>query len=259
MMLGRPHRPISSSRLPLHITAVLLWVTLTLPVFGDVPSPTAPTPYPVRATDWPGHGVIRVFDWMKDNRAHFWRERERKQRSLVFAGDSLTAQWPDLAADFPAITVANRGIGGDVSRGLLFRFEEDVLALDPKGVVILIGTNDLTARQAARDTLRNIESMIELAAQHSPRMPFVLCTVPPSAHPKAPVDPEQRKILNAGLRAIAARSDEVSLVDLYAATAMPSGDADPKWFKSDRLHLNEAGYEQWKASLKPVLREHGIL
>lgn len=236
----------------------ILLLACAVPVFAEESS-RGPTPYPSRAQDWPGQGVIRVFDWMKDNRAHFWRERERKQGSVVFAGDSLTAQWPNLTEQFSNVTVANRGIGGDVSRGLLFRFEEDVLALNPKAIVLLIGTNDLTAHQPARDTLANIEAMLVLTAEHDPRLPVVLCTVPPSAHPKAPVDAQEQKILNAGLRAIAAREDQIALVDLYSATVTLEGQVDPKWFKADQLHLNAAGYEQWKSALKPALRERGVL
>jgi len=35
---------------------------------------------------------------------------------------------------------ANRGISGDVTRGVLYRMKEDVLDLNPKAVVLLIGT-----------------------------------------------------------------------------------------------------------------------
>ena len=56
-----------------------------------------------------------------------------------FVGDSLTGGWKNLAKDFPKLKVANRGLGGDVSRGALFRFKEDALDLNPKAVVIEIG------------------------------------------------------------------------------------------------------------------------
>ena len=39
--------------------------------------------------------------------------------------------------------VANRGISGDTTRGMLIRLKEDVLALQPSAVVLLMGTNDL--------------------------------------------------------------------------------------------------------------------
>lgn len=249
-----------ASRWPVLATMATVTFSLLLPAAADSSmARNGPTPYPTQAVDWPGRGVIRVFGWMKDNRAHFWKERERKQGSVVLAGDSLTALWPDLAKAFPSSSIANRGIGGDVSRGLLFRFEEDVLALDPRAIVILIGTNDLTARQRAADTLANIEAMLDLRDEQLPATPIFLCTVPASANPDAPIDATQLEALNDGLREITARRDAVSLVDLHAVTATAEGAPDPKWFKPDLLHLSRAGYERWKAILEPALRANGIL
>lgn len=228
---------------------------------GDAPATarTAPTPYPSRAEDWPGTGVVRIFGWMTENRNYFWTEREKKQGSIVFAGDSLTASWSTLSQDFPGARIANRGIGGDVSRGLLFRFKEDVLDLDPKAIVILIGINDLTARQPASATLANLRSMLEMEQRLRPGVPVVLCTVPPSANPKAPVDEQQRRELNQGLRQLAKETRNASLVDLYAATVTSDGVPDTKYFKPDLLHLSAEGHARWKEVLQPALRAAGVL
>jgi lysophospholipase L1-like esterase len=251
---------IRAVRAYLPVTLAVVASSFALPVLADAPGASdGPTPYPAQTADWPGRGVIRVFGWMNDNRAHFWRERERKQGSIVLAGDSLTALWPDPAKVFSPAAVANRGIGGDVSRGLLFRFEEDVLALHPKAIVMLIGTNDLTARQRATDTLANIEAMLDLRDEQQPSTPVFLCSVPASANPDAPVDADQLRVLNAGLRKIATQRDFVSLIDLHAATASADGAPEPKWFKPDLLHLSRAGYERWQAILEPALRAQGIL
>ena len=43
----------------------------------------------------------------------------------------------------PTLNVANRGISGDTTRGMLLRLDDDVLSLDPSAVVMLMGTNDL--------------------------------------------------------------------------------------------------------------------
>ncbi|MET0660681.1 MAG: GDSL-type esterase/lipase family protein [Steroidobacteraceae bacterium] len=225
------------------------------PVAADV----GPTPYPTRKEDWPGTGVIRVFDWMMDNRRAFWRQREQARGSIVFAGDSLTASWQGLKHDFPGERIANRGIGGDVSRGLLFRFEEDVLALDPRAVVIMIGINDLTARQPASTTLENIETMLSLALHRHPETLVVLCTTPPTANPRAPVDGEQRALLNTGLAALAQRHQGVTLVDLSSALATSSGAPDSRFFRDDLLHLSAAGYARWSELLVPVLRDAKVL
>lgn len=220
---------------------------------------SGPTPYPARAEDWPGTGVVRVFGWMKDNRNFFWSERDKKQGSIVFAGDSLTGNWKTLGADFSGTKVANRGIGGDVSRGLLFRFEEDVLALHPKAIVILIGTNDLTAKQPASATLANIRSMLDLKQAQQPNVPVVLCTVPPSANPKAPVDEQQRRLLNQGLQQLGKDTKLVSVVDLYAAMVTADGTPDLQYFTPDQLHLSAAGNARWKQALLPALKDAGAL
>src|SRR6266568_9507665 len=83
---------------------------------------SGPTPFPKDAKDWPGKGAIRIFGYMNDYRNSYWRERERKQGSVVFVGDSLVGGWQQLGEDLPGVPVANRGIGGEPTRVLLFRF-----------------------------------------------------------------------------------------------------------------------------------------
>src|ERR1700683_3359424 len=138
-----------------------------------------PTPYPVSDKDWPGKGPIRKFGWMDDNRKYFWSQRAKDQGAIVFAGDSLTGNWKELAEAFETWKVANRGIGGDTSRGLLFRFQEDVLDLNPKAIVLTIGTNDLAARGKPADGAANIGAMLEMVEKKDPALAVVLCTTPP--------------------------------------------------------------------------------
>ncbi|HEY0686213.1 MAG TPA: GDSL-type esterase/lipase family protein [Steroidobacter sp.] len=226
---------------------------------SDVATQSGPTPYPPSVEDWPGKGVVRVFGWMKENRNFFWTERDKKQGAIVFAGDSLTGNWKTLGKDFPGTLVANRGIGGDVSRGLLFRFQEDVLDLNPKAIVILIGINDLTARQPASTTLENIRSMLARKDAKQPNVPVFLCTVPPSANPKAPVDEQQRRLLNQGVRQIAKDTKGVTLVDLYEATVTAEGIPEPRYFGKDQLHLSAEGQARWKELLQPALQRAGVL
>jgi lysophospholipase L1-like esterase len=110
-------------------------------------------PDPKNEAAWPGKGPIRAFDFMVGERKAFWAQRRNDQGAVVFVGDSLTGGWKNLAKDFPKLKVANRGLGGDTSRGALFRFREDALALNPKAVVIEIGNNDLTAMGSPADML----------------------------------------------------------------------------------------------------------
>ncbi len=59
-------------------------------------------------------------------------------------GNSITEGWqPNFRGMFPGKPYVNRGIGGQTTPQMLVRFRQDVVALKPKVVVILAGTNDI--------------------------------------------------------------------------------------------------------------------
>ena len=80
---------------------------------------------------------------------------------------------------------ANRGISGDTTRGLLVRLQGDVLALNPTGVVLLIGTNDLEENAEPAVIASNMRLLIAALKKHNAKMPIVLCQVFPSSASKA--------------------------------------------------------------------------
>ncbi len=225
---------------------------------GVLHAQSGPTPYPDPKNDaaWPGKGAIRSFPWMVENRASFWTKRTQDQGAVVFVGDSLTGQWklPQLAAAFPKLKVANRGIGGDVTRGLLFRFKEDVLDLNPRAIVMCIGTNDLSTHTEPAIAAGNIALLLDQATAHNPAMPIILCTIPPRADPKSPLKrPTVVTELNTLIVKLAEGRKNVVIVDLYSALARPDGAPKSEYFRADQLHLAPAGYEQWVSRLTPVM------
>jgi hypothetical protein len=117
---------------------------------------------PAAGDGLPGAGPITRGDWFQK----IWRERRqsfaqtvrRDRGAVVFLGDSITHGWgDDLGGNFPTLKGANRGIGGDTSRGVLVRLREDVLVLRPRAVVLLIGTNDIEQGAAPETIAANIE------------------------------------------------------------------------------------------------------
>ncbi|MDF3057789.1 MAG: hypothetical protein K0R17_2004 [Rariglobus sp.] len=225
---------------------------------GVLHAQNGPTPYPDSKDDaaWPGRGPIRTFNWMVDNRAFFWTQRDKAQNAVVFVGDSLVGNWkgPLMSTAFPKLKVANRGIGGDVTRGVLFRFKEDVLDLNPRAVVICVGTNDLSTHAEPAVVAQNISLLLDQARDHNPAMPVVVCTVPPRANPKAPLQRANAVTeLNTLIRKFPEGRKNVVVFDLFAALATPEGAPKPEYFNADLLHPAPAGYVQWGTLLAPVL------
>ena len=220
--------------------------------------PSGPTPYPADAAAWPGQGAIRVFGWMNDNRKSFWADRAAMQGRVVFAGDSLVGGWRSMAGDLPQFKVANRGIGGETTRGLLFRWQEDVLDLHPKAIVVLSGSNDLSAAQDPKATLANLASMIEQARRAAPGVPIVVCTVPPREHPQSPIDPRRLAELNQLIRTLDGKPGPVAVLDLHTAMVDADGAQHAGYFAADRLHLSAAGYERFREGLVPLLKRLNV-
>jgi lysophospholipase L1-like esterase len=173
----------------------------------------------------------------------------------VFLGDSITENW--LLAD-PALFsggVVNRGISGQTSPQMLVRFEADVVALHPRVVHIMAGTNDLagnTGPTSARQFQNNIVAMCDLARSHGIRV--VLASIPPAAlFPwRVGVRPApQIRELNAWLRHYAAERKLV-YVDYYAALAGPEGEMRAD-LTHDGVHPHRKGY----ALMRP-LAQHAI-
>ncbi len=239
---------------PRFLPGVLaLLFTLAPLAAGEV---NGPTPFPAANDEkaWAGTGPIRVHPWMRDNRAWFWSQREQAQGAVVFVGDSLTGNWkPEhLQAAFPTLKIANRGIGGDVSRGLLFRFSEDVLALKPRAVVLLIGSNDLSAHAAPSGVIANIAAIVALARAHDATLPIVLCTIPPRDGAAAPLKPGALADLNTRITAFAAGKDHLVLLDLFPLLSAADGNLRADHFDQDRIHFATPGYTVWAQALRPV-------
>src|SRR5579862_2695150 len=103
------------------------------------------------------------------------------ENRVVFFGDSITDSW-HLDEYFPGKPYVNRGIGGQTTPQMLVRFRQDVIALKPKVVVILAGTNDIaenTGKETLEEIGNNIASMSDLARAN--RIRVVLCSVLPAA------------------------------------------------------------------------------
>jgi lysophospholipase L1-like esterase len=215
-------------------------------------APLAPAlQYPTNEALLPGKGPVQSWKpfprlWAM-RRAQFLHQRQQDQGAVVFLGDSITQGWNGLAQAFPDLKVANRGIGGDTTRGVWYRLRGDVLDLDPAAVVLLIGTNDLGNGGDPDDAADNILGILAALKRFNPKMPVILCLVMPS---KAGVADEIRK-LNARLEQGVKGNMQVILCDTWSIYATPDGTCQHDEFP-DMLHPNKAGYEKWAAALKPI-------
>lgn len=210
----------------------------------------------------PGSGPIRRYEWFQKlwetKRSGWAKQVEKDQNAIVFLGDSITQGWgDDLGGSFAGMKVANRGISGDTTRGMLIRLEEDVLSLNPRAVVLLMGTNDLEEKAEPETIAGNLKLIVAALKKHNPQMPILLCQVFPSSEGKSR-PAEKIKQINE-LYAEAVKGDpQITVLETWLLFADENGNAKEGEFP-DLLHPNPAGYAKWAKALRPVFATLGYL
>src|SRR6516162_4853842 len=238
--------------MPRTIFRILL-AAMLFPTIAFAQSNSDDTANAVRNLEQYREGLIKL--WMNDY-ANLARYRDANAKlgppasnedRVVFMGDSITDIW-HLDKSFPGKPYVNRGIGGQTTPQMLIRFRPDVIALSPKVVVILAGTNDIsgnTGPMTLGEIEGNLQTMCELARLHSIRV--VLASVLPVNNysersklffPLRP--PDQILELNRWIKDYAARNNCIYL-DYFSAMVDDKGLLQ-RDLSEDGLHPNDKGY-----------------
>ena len=227
---------------------------------GNVPETKAPAPTQVAPSPpqpalahhpdndyWRKHDqqIMTDFGWLarfKDEDTRLTAPAAGENR-VVFMGDSITEGW-HLDESFPGKPYVNRGISGQTTPQMLVRFRQDAIALKPKAVVILAGTNDVAGNTGPETTEQiedNLASMADLARANG--ICVVLCSILPAFdYPWQPGMTPASKIIaiNTWMKAYAADHGDV-YVDLHSAMK-DAQDGLPKTLSPDGVHPNAAGH-----------------
>ncbi len=167
------------------------------------------------------------------------------ENRVVFMGNSITEGWlqanPSFFEGKPYI---NRGIGGQTTPQMLLRFQQDVVALNPKIVVVLAGTNDIaenTGPISLEQISANMLSMVQLAKANG-IVPIVCSVLPAYDYPWRPGKAPNVKIpkLNEMLKVMCAEQ-KVPYLDYFSAMA-DDRNGLPKAYTTDEVHLTKEGY-----------------
>ncbi len=181
------------------------------------------------------------------------------ENRVVFLGNSITEAWVNLdSLFFINNNYIGRGISGQTSVQTLLRFRQDVLSLNPKVVLINIGTNDVAENTGPYNedfTFGNIQSMVEIARANG------LKVVLASVHPATKFE-WRRSVGNRSDMIVAlnkriktyAEKNKIPYIDYHSALKNAQNGMNPD-IAEDGVHPNLSAYKIMEALAQKGIAE----
>lgn len=179
---------------------------------------------------------------------------------VLFMGDSITDFWRNPEGAFAGkpvfdkywgnLKVANFGIAGDTTQGVLYRLQNgEGEGFSPKAIMLMIGTNNTRANTAA-EIAEGVGAIVLELQKDFPAAKILLLGIFPRS---TPVDPVRAQI--AEINTIISRlhdGDKVHYLDIGKVFLDANGSI-PLDVMSDGLHPTTKGYELWAAAVQEPL------
>jgi lysophospholipase L1-like esterase len=181
---------------------------------------------------------------------------------VYFEGDSITRRWG--ATDYPQFldhwrktfhgwNAADFGWGADRVENVLWRLENGELdGINPKVIVLLAGTNNVSRGDDAGQVTRGITAVLRTMQQKAPAATIILTAIFPRNDRMS-----YMAVVNSINLNLAKLSDgnKIRFLDVNSKLADADGKLREGVMNRDQLHPALPGYEIWAEGLKPLLTE----
>ncbi|WP_395338009.1 GDSL-type esterase/lipase family protein [Ningiella sp. W23] len=209
--------------------------------------------------------MVHTAEWAVD----WWLPRhqqklaELEQRNfdidLVFLGDSITHNWESKGKEhwqtfYAERKALNLGFGGDRTEHVLWRLQNNAIdGIDPKLLVLLIGTNNTGHRQdPADETALGIRAILDELVTRLPNTKILMLAV----FPRGETASDPLRILNTQVnKQIQKFADNNSIFWLNINHMFLTEDGVlPKSVMNDFLHPESEQYRRWALAIEPYVK-----
>jgi lysophospholipase L1-like esterase len=181
-----------------------------------------------------------------------------KPADIVFEGDSITNRWEHTGREpwkeLFAGRAADFGIEGDRVENALWRLSKgQVDGIDPKLVVIMIGTNN-SGRDSAEQIAEGIKALVADYQKRCPRAHVLLMGIFPRG---AKANDGGRRKVAAVNALIAPLGDgrRVTYLDISPQMIEADGTIAPEMMP-DAVHPTARGYRIWADAIRPIVERY---
>ncbi len=182
------------------------------------------------------------------------QENPAQPGGVVFVGSSSIRFW-DLPRFLPDLEgpVLNRGFGGSHIEHSINQLELLVLKHKPRAVVLYAGDNDIARGKTIERVVADFETFVAGIKEALPETKIYFLSIKPCKSRWKNVETNIKT--NQAISAICKKDSMLGYIDIWDATLGEDGMPNDELFRSDALHLSDAGYEVWSKIVMKALTE----
>lgn len=202
---------------------------------------------------WP-QSTAPISKWEADIRKFEEADRQNPppKGAVLFIGSSSIRMWKDLATDFPATKVINRGFGGSEIDDSTAYVDRIVVPYQPRMVVLYAGDNDLNSGKTPQQVFEAYQAFVNRVRAKLPQAKIAFISIKPSLARLKLMD--QMKTTNELIRSYTRKQKNLIFIDVFTPMLNAEGKPSPELFIQDGLHMTRAGYDIWRRIIAPYLR-----
>lgn len=181
-----------------------------------------------------------------------------KEPGLIFLGDSIVEYFPIHELLQSPKYMVNRGVRGYRTDLLRTHLDAHVFGTAVDQIFLLIGTNDIGKEIPQKETLDNVEAVLQAIMRDFPLTKINLISVLPVSQEerykqKVSIRSNEKiQALNQAYRELAQVYHQVGYVDVYSSLLDEVGQL-AEAYTTDGLHLSVAGYRILAQALQEIV------
>lgn len=181
-----------------------------------------------------------------------------KEPDLIFLGDSIVEYFPIHKLLQSPKYMVNRGVRGYRTDLLRRHLDAHVFGTAVDQIFLLIGTNDIGKEIPQKETLDNVEAVLQAILRDFPLTHINLISVLPVSQEerykqKVSIRSNEKiRALNQAYQELAQAYHQISYVDVYSSLLDEVGQL-AEAYTTDGLHLSMAGYRILAQALQETL------
>ena len=174
---------------------------------------------------------------------------------VVIVGGRRVTLWKGLEDLLAPMTVLNRGLGNATTNDISHYYQRIIGYYQPQTVVLLPGESEFHIRESksTEEMVRAIRQLVELDLSHGITKHFYVFS--PLKTPLYQSNDRKIDETSRMLKDWAATIDEVDILDANVLLSKRNGRANPSYYRSDGVNLNEHGYVRISMMLRAQMEK----